>query len=373
MAEVRRDIADLKIALVHDALTVPAGAEKVLAELHKLFPHAPIYAPLYRPEKFPEYKDATVVTSSLNRFRFARNHHQMMIPLLPYYQEQFDLSEFDIVISDSSSTAKGVLTRPDTLHICYCHTPMRWAWMPYLDKRASSSWLRRLTAHYLRLWDVSSVNRVDAWLANSATIAGRIRKFYNRDAQVIYPPVEVGKAEANPEHENFYLTVGRLVEQKRVDIIIEGAKKAGVKLKIAGDGPQAAYLKKIAGKDKSIEFLGRVSNEVRDDLYKNCRAFIFASEEDAGIVPVEAMAYGKPVIAFGRGGGSETVLDGKTGVHFHDQTADSLAAAIVEFQNKSFDSEAIAKHAARFSSARFRDEMLSAVLDAYEAHKKRYK
>ncbi len=351
------NLEDLNLALVHDSLTVPAGAEKVLKEFHALAPQAPIFAPLYKPEKFPEYQQATVHTSGLNRWGFARNRHQLMIPLLAYFIEQFDLSSYDVVLSDSSSIAKGVLTRPETVHICYCHTPMRWAWMPYLDPRAASSLLRRVAAHYLRLWDVATVNRVDHWIANSHTTAARIKKFYNREATVIYPPVDIVHAKPTATHDDYYLTVGRLVYQKRIDIIIEAAKLSGMQLKIAGDGPERKTLEKIAGGAKNIEFLGFVSNHTRDTLYARCKAFIFVSEEDSGIVPIEAMAYGKPVIAFGRGGGSETVLDKKTGVHFSEQTAQSVMAAIKTFESMSFDTNVIAEHAQQFSSERFRREI----------------
>lgn len=366
------DISSFKVALVHDSLTVPAGGEQVLREFHELFPHAPIYTPLYKPEKFPEYKDATVITSRLNRWGFARNRHQMMIPLLPYFMEQFDLSEYDLVLSDSSAVAKGVLTRPETVHICYCHTPMRWAWMPYLDKRASSSLLRRLAAHYMRIWDVSAANRVTAWISNSNTTGARIKKFYDRVATTIYPPVHAADhAKPSHESEDFYLTVGRLIpgNYKRTDVIIEGAKKADVKLKIVGDGPLLPSLKAMAKGHKNIEFMGRVSNEVRDELYTKCKAFIFAAEEDAGIVPIEAMAYGKPVIAFGRGGASETVLDKKTGLHFSEQTPDSLALAIREFEELTFDPDEIAKHAQQFSATRFRKEILEFITKTLEEQK----
>ena len=241
----------LKLAIVHDKLTVPGGAEKVLDELHRLFPDAPIYTTLYRPEKFPQFATATIITSSLNRFAFVRNHHGLSFPFLPYFTEQLDLSAYDVVISSSSSNAHGVLTRPEALHICYCHTPMRWAWLPYLDGRASSSLIRRLAAHYLRLWDVGAANRVDYYIANSRTTASRIKKFYRREAAVIYPPVQTDKAVARSSHKGFYLTVGRLIpgSYKRTDIIIKAAKNADIHLKIVGDGPLLASLKKLAGND----------------------------------------------------------------------------------------------------------------------------
>jgi glycosyltransferase involved in cell wall biosynthesis len=358
-----KSLGDLKIALIHDSLTVPGGSEQVLLQLHQLFPNAPIYTPLYKRDKFPEFQEATVISSSLNRFGFARNHHQLMIPLLPYFMEQFDLSEFDVVISDSSAVAKGVLTRPETLHICYCHTPMRWAWMPYLDKRASASLLQRLAAHYLRIWDSASITRVDVWLANAKTSAARVKKFYKQEAEVIYPPVNVEGTVVSDTNDGYYLSVGRLVEQKRIDIIVEAAKKTGVKLKIAGTGPVLDKLKSLAGKSKNIEFLGFVSDKQRDELYQNCTAFLFASEEDAGIVPIEAMAYGKPVIAYGRGGASETVIDKKTGLHFQEQTVDSLVLALEEFSTLTFNAKEIGEHAQQFSAARFRHEMMKTITE----------
>ncbi len=357
MATSPKRLEDLPIALVHDSLTVPAGGEKVLKQFHTLVPQAPIYTPLYKPEKFPEYKDVRVHTSSLNRWSYARNHHQLMIPLLPYFVEQFDLSAYDVVLSDSSAVAKGVLTRPETIHVCYCHTPMRWAWMPYLDARSSSSFIRRLAAHYLRLWDSATTSRVDYWLANSQTTAGRIKKFYGREAAVIYPPVDVSHIEPVTENDGYFLSVGRLVYQKRIDVIIEAAKESGIQVKIAGDGPERKALEKLAAGAKNIEFLGFVTDEERNKLYAGCRAFLFVSEEDSGIVPIEAMAYGKPVLAYGRGGGSETVQDGKTGVHFQAQTATSLGEALEKMETLSFDAQAIARHAQQFSTERFQQEI----------------
>jgi glycosyltransferase involved in cell wall biosynthesis len=358
----------LKVALVHDALTVPGGAEKVLNELHQLFPNAPIYTPLYLPERFPEYKDAKVIPSPINRFSYLRNHHQIAFPLLPYAVEQFDLTEYDLVISDSSAAAKGILTRPETIHICYCHTPMRWAWMPQLDPRASSSWIRRLSAHYLRIWDAATVNRVDHWLANSHTTADRIRKFYNRESKVIYPPVAVDKNEVETKDGDYYLSVGRLVGQKRIDILIDAAIATQSKLKIIGDGPLKPEMIKRARGSNNIELLGRVDDATRNKLYAECRAFLFAAEEDAGIVPIEAMGFGKPVICYGRGGASETVIDGKTGLHFSHQSTDSLVAAIRQLESMSFDNQAIISHSEQFSPEKFR-EALMAEIHSIVSHK----
>lgn len=362
------NLSELKVALVHDSLTVPGGSEQVLFELHRLFPNAPIFTPLYKSENFPQFKDADIRVSGLNRWGYARNHHQVMIPLLPYFMEQFDLSEFDVVISDSSAVAKGAITSPDTLHICYCHTPMRWAWLPQVDKRASSSVIRRLASHYLRIWDSASAKRVDVWLANSQTSAKRVKKFYGQEAAVIYPPVHVEGIVPATSHNDFYLTVGRLIpnSNKKIDVIIDAAIKTGIKLKVVGTGPMLSELKARAKGHSKIEFLGYVSNEVRDSLYATCKAFIFASEEDAGIVPVEAMAYGKPVIAYGKGGAAETVIDGKTGLHFREQTADSLALAIEAARDMEFDAEAINRHASQFSATHFREKIIKEVAHQVE-------
>lgn len=348
---------DYSIALVHESLTIPGGAERVLLEFNRMFPQAPIYTPLYRPDTFAQFRDAKIITAWINRFAFIRNHHPIANPLLPYTFEQFNLAEYDIVLSSSTAAAKGVLTRPETIHICYCHAPMRWAWLPWLDPRASSSFIRRLSAHYLRLWDVASANRVDYWIANSQTTADRIKKFYRREAHIIYPPVDVDHITAGHESDDYYLVVGRLVEQKRVDIIIEAAKQTGKKLKIAGSGPMESALKAQAAGAATIEFLGFVSEAVKNELYARCRAFIFASEEDFGIVPIEAMAHGKPVICYGRGGASETVIDHETGIHFATQTAESLAQALAEFESLTFNPDRIATHAKQFSANRFRKQI----------------
>lgn len=364
----RIDLTGLEVALVHDSLTVPGGAEKVLLELHRLFPTAPIYTPLFRPEKLAEFRDADVRTSALNRWRWARNHHQIMIPLLPYFMEQFDLSSYDVVISDSSAVAKGAITPPETLHVCYCHTPMRWAWLPHLDKRASDSFIRRLAGHYLRVWDAATVSRVDVWLANSKTTAARIAKFYRREATVIYPPVDVEEISPSVGNDGYYLAVGRLIagNYKRTDLIIEACIKADVPLKVVGDGPMLPALKKLARGHPKVEFLGFVDQAKRDRLYAGCRAFLFAAEEDAGIVPIEAMAHGKPVICFDRGGAAETVLHGLTGIHFPTPTADSLALAIETAKKKSFDAKAIAAHAQTFSAGRFKREFLAQLATVVE-------
>jgi glycosyltransferase involved in cell wall biosynthesis len=359
---------ELKIAIVHENLTIRGGAEKVLFALHQMFPSATIYTPLCKPELFPELAKATIITAGINRFPFFRNRQQLLTPLMPYLVEQFDLSDYDLVISISMSAAKGALTRPETLHVCYCNTPMRWAWMPYLDPRASGSMIRRWSAHYLRMWDITSVPRVDTWIANSQTIAQRIRKFYKQDAVVIYPPVDMPTREMTDSKGDYFLTVGRLEDQKRVDLLIEATKLTGAQLKIAGSGGLKKALQSQAAGHENIEFLGFVSQDEKERLYQNCKAFLFASEEDFGIVPVEAMSYGKPVIAYGKGGAAETVIDQKTGLLFAEQTPQSLAAAIKDFDNHTFDATKIAVHAQQYSQAEFAQNMHHFLEKAWKEH-----
>ncbi len=362
------DLSSLKVALVHENLAVRGGAEKVLAEMHAMFPGAPIYTAFYKPELFPEFAKSTVIASGWNKWGFFRSRHQLLAPIIPYLFEQFDLSDFDLVISISTGGAKGVLTRPETLHVCYCNTPMRWAWLPHLDRRASGSPIRRWAAHYLRTWDSASVPRVDAWIGNSITIVNRIKKFYKVDAAVVYPPITVSAKEPSTENKGFYLTVSRLEDQKRIDVIVEAAKLTGAKLKVVGKGPLAGALQAQAAGHENIEFLGYVSEEHKNQLYRECKAFLFASEEDFGIVPVEAMSFGKPVIAYGKGGGAETVIDKKTGVHFAEQTPESLAEAMKSFDTMAFDATAIAKHAAQFSAEEFRTNLTHFLAKAWREH-----
>lgn len=363
-----KDLSELKVALVHENLASRGGAEKVLTEMRKLFPAAPIYTAFYKPELFPELAQATVIASGISRWGFFRNRHQLLAPIIPYLFEQFDLSDYDLVISISTGGAKGVLTRPETLHVCYCNTPMRWAWMPYLDRRASGSPIRRWAAHYLRIWDVASLPRVDAWIGNSVTIVNRIKKFYKVEAAVVYPPIAVSAKEPSTTDKGFYLTVSRLEDQKRIDVIVEAAKLAKVPLKVVGKGPLLSALQAQAAGHSNIEFLGYVSDEEKDRLYRDCKAFLFASEEDFGIVPVEAMSFGKPVIAYGKGGGSETVIDQKTGLHFTEQTPESLASTMKTFDTMTFDAAAIAKHAQQFSAEEFRANLTHFLQKAWRDH-----
>ncbi len=282
----------------------------------------------------------------------------------PIAIEQFDLSEYDIIISSSHAVAKGVLTNSNQLHICYCHTPLRYAWdlyHGYLSGAGLSKGIKgiiaRLILHYIRVWDVTTSNRVDYFIANSKYIARRIKKVYGRDSIVIYPPVDVDKFDVYTQKENYYLTASRMVSYKKIDLIVEAFSKIpDRKLVVIGDGPDFDKIKNKAG--KNIVFLGYQTFEVLKDYMQRAKAFVFAAEEDFGIVPVEAQACGTPVIAYGKGGSLETVIDGKTGIFFKEQTVESLLEAIKRFEQKedSFDTIEIRKNAERFSKERFMRE-----------------
>jgi glycosyltransferase involved in cell wall biosynthesis len=349
----------MKVALVHYWLVSMRGGEKVLEELCQLFPHADIFTHVYDPEAIsPIIKRHRVRTTFINSLPFARILYGRYLPLMPMALEQLDLRDYDLVISSESGPAKGVLTRPDALHICYCHTPMRYVWKMYLEYKGSvNPLLRPLVAWLtgsLRQWDQHSANRVDVFVANSENTRRQIRKYYGRDALVVYPPVDVNAfqpSERDPG--DFYLCVGQLVRYKRVDLAIQACNQLQRNLVIIGEGEEYKSLRSMAG--PTIRFLGRQDFDILREHYTTCRALLFPGEEDFGIVPLEAMATGKPVLAFGKGGALETVIESETGILFHEQTAECLSQAIVHFEQTEhlFDPIAISQHARQFSRANF--------------------
>lgn len=348
----------MKIAFVQDWLTGFAGGEQVLLALHEMYPDAPIYTSLYRPEKVPQFAKATVLPSYLQKIPGLASHHQLAIPLMPAAFESFDLKGFDVIVSVGGGLSKGVITHPGQRHISYCHTPIRYVWRLGGDVRSGGSWLREKVSHSLRLWDVVSAERVDQFVANSKTVAARIEKIYRQSSKVVYPPINVEKYELSTEEPgDYFITVSRLIMYKRLDIIIEACKKTKQPLKIVGNGPDKEKLMKLAEGAPWIQFMGRVSDAELKDLYAKARAFIFAAEEDFGIVPVEAMACGRPVIAYGRGGVTESVEEGATGAFFNEQTAESLAELLEKFAEKSYNSGYVRKQAERFNAERFKAEM----------------
>jgi glycosyltransferase involved in cell wall biosynthesis len=364
----------LKVALVHDYLNQYGGAERVLEVLHGMYPAAPIYTSMYAPRLMPPaYRRMDIRTSFMQRLPGVARHHQKYLLAYPLAFESFQLGGYDVVLSNSSAWSKGVITPPETLHVCYCLTPMRWAWSyrEYVDRERVDDTLRRvlpLAMHYLRLWDVAAAQRVDRFLAISRAVAARIRKYYGRDAEVIYPPVAVERFTPRPEPDDFFLIVSRLIPYKRVDLAVEAFNRLGPgwRLKIVGDGRDRAALQARA--KPNVEFLGRLPDDAVRDLMARCRAFLFPGLEDFGIAPVEAPAAGRPVVAYAGGGALDTVRDGETGVLFAPQTVEALAEAVRRCADLRWDPTAIRTHAERFSEARFERELSDYVERAWASH-----
>lgn len=369
----------LKVALVHDWLVNYGGAETWCELALDIYPDADIYTLVYDKKKLKgHFEKSRIYTSGVQKIPFATKLYTKLLSFMPAAFESFDFSGYDLVICSSSSCAKGVITPPSTAQVAYVHTPMRYAWDLFFDYRRRSGFLTRFFMDRwmpkIRLWDYVSAQRIDKVIANSKYIARRIKKFWNRDAQVIYSPVNERRfyPSANAvQKQDFYVFFSRLVQYKRADIAIEACASLGKKLVVIGGGPQEKALKKLAAANKNIIFAGRASDqEVRDYLYK-ARALIFCAEEDFGLTPLEAQACGTPVIAFGKGGATETVVENKTGVFFAEQTAESCAAAIYAFEKleaaKTFDSKKIAAHAKTFSRERFIKEFKAACQETIDA------
>ncbi len=368
----------MKVAIVHDYLNQYGGAERVLEAICELYPDAPIYTSIYDPEAvLHRFDHRTVITSFMQKFPGVMKHHQVYLPFYNYAFESFDLSQYDLVISSSSAWAKGVITGPDTLHICYCHTPMRFVWQ--YEDYAQRERLNRVAKAVLpivlnrvRLWDVNSSGRPDFYVANSQTVARRIAKFWGRDSVVINPPVETGQIPFdNSPRDDFYLWVGRLVPYKRADIVIEAFKHLDLPLKVVGTGRDLATLKKIAG--PKTEFLGYLPDDQVRYLYSRCRAFIQAGAEDFGITPIEAMAGGAPVIAIRQNGPAETVHEGENGLFFEEQTPEALAGAVRHFERQSnrFRPAAIRRYAQNFDRELFCRRFGEYVASRWDEHQGR--
>jgi glycosyltransferase involved in cell wall biosynthesis len=356
-----------RIAIVHDWLPEVGGAERVLGEILQMLPQAHLYSLVdFLPDSERAFlRGKKVRTSFLQSLPGARRFYRSYLPLMPLAIEHFDLAAYDLILSSSYAVAKGVITGPDQLHLCYCHSPPRYAWdlqEVYLRQSQRSSgikgFLARALLHYIRLWDYRTPNGVDAFAANSRFIQRRIWKVYRRRSRLIYPPVQVGGEEA-PQAEKprtYYLSLGRLVPYKRVDLLVETFRKhPGRQLQIIGDGPERVRLNKNL--PPNVRFLGRQPQRVVAEALRGAKALLFPAEEDFGLVPVEAQAAGTPVIAYARGGGSESVIEGLTGVLFHEQTAASLSAAIEQAEATEFDSAVLRQNAMRFSAGIFRSTL----------------
>jgi UDP-N-acetylmuramyl pentapeptide phosphotransferase/UDP-N-acetylglucosamine-1-phosphate transferase/glycosyltransferase involved in cell wall biosynthesis len=352
-----------RIAIVHDFLYVYAGAERVLEQMLAVYPEADLFSLFdFVPEGERGFlRNKSVRTSFIQNLPFARNHHRAYLPLMPLAIEQLDVSQYDLVISSSYVAAKGVLTRADQLHVCYCHTPVRFAWdmqKQYRLGRGLKLLATRLLLHYIRSWDVRSANGVDVFLTNSNYVGRRIDKIYRRRSKTLYPPVSVEQFQGggDPPREDFYLTVSRLVPYKRIELLAEAFTRMGDRsLVIIGDGPEMAAVRAAAG--PNVRVLGHQPDEVVRDYLSRARAFVFAAEEDFGIAPVEAQACGTPVICFGRGGVTESVCEGMSGVFFHEQSAEAVIDAVRRFEAAGpWDSNTIRASAERFTAVRFRKE-----------------
>lgn len=367
-------IRGVKVALVHDWLTVMGGAERVLESLLELYP-ADLFTLVKNTKNLKKtpFEEIEIRTSFIQKLPKSEKKYRSYLPLFPLAIEQFDLGVYDLIISSSHSIAKGVLTHADQMHICYCHTPMRYAWdlyQQYLKEVRLKSGVKGMMAkcflHYLRMWDAYSSARVNAYLANSRYVARRIKQLYNQKAEVVYPPVDLNFYSLKEEKEQYYLTISRMVPYKKMDLIVEAfAAMPDKKLVVIGDGPEE---EKVKGKaTKNIEILPFQEREELRKYLQNAKAFVFASIEDFGILPVEAQGCGTPVIALGKGGALETVIQNKTGIFFPDQTVSSLREAIQKFEKESFDPQTIRLHAEQFREEVFKEKFQASVRLKYEA------
>jgi len=362
----------LKVALVHDWLNQMGGAEVVLEALVEMYPQAPIHTSIYWPQAMPqEYRSWNIHTSFLDKLPFVKRYHQLFLPLYPLAFENFDFTGYDLVISNKSGFCHGVITSPDTLHICYCLTPTRFLWdYTAYAQRERLRGLARLALppflNYLRLWDRAAADRVDHFIAISRTVQRRIAKHYRRDSAIIYPPVDTTKFVPSDSHDDYFLIVSRLIPYKRIDLAVRAFNDLGLPLMIIGDGRDRDSLQALA--KANIEFLGRVPDGKIGDYFARCRAFILPGQEDFCIAPVEAQAAGRPVIAYAAGGVLDTVSEGVTGTFFHEQTSEALIEVIKEFDETAYDPAAIRRHAERFDRQVFKERLSEFIGEKYAEH-----
>ncbi len=362
----------LRVAIVHYWFLNRRGGERVVEAMAQMFPNADLFFLVADSEKFPDsLQNRSIKTSFLQSLPGSRRWHRQLLPLYPLALEQFDLREYDLVLSSESGPAKGVLTNAHTCHVCYCHSPMRYLWdfyHGYRNGRGMGAVARpvfSLACHYLRLWDAASAQRVDYFVANSRNVAARIRKHYRRESAVIPPPVNVHAGYLASRVDDYCLCVGQLVDYKRVDLAIEVCNRLGRRLHIVGEGEEYQRLRRLAG--PTIVFCGALSDDELREQYAHCRALLFPGEEDFGMVPVEAMSFGRPVIAYDRGGATETVsgfypdhsasAGGSSGVFFREQTTESLLEAILALEGaeNEFSPFLIKQSVERFDEAHFRN------------------
>jgi glycosyltransferase involved in cell wall biosynthesis len=355
----------MPLALVHDWLNQRGGAEDVLEALVALFPRAPLYTSIYWRAGMPAgYTTWDIRTTWMDRLPGIYRHHQPYLPLYPMAFGRLDLSSYRMVLSNKSGFCHGVRTGADTVHICYCLTPTRYVWQydAYAAREALPPAARRVLKPLigrLRRWDYAVAQRVDHFIAISSEIQTRIRRYYHRDSTIVYPPVDISQFSPARRHDDFFLFVGRLVPYRRIDLAVHAFNQLGLPLVIAGDGRDREALESIAG--PTITFLGYVSDAERADLMARCRAYVLPASEDFAIAPVQAMAAGRPVIAHASGGALDTVIPGRTGLHFEALTPKSLAATVRQFDATQFDPESIRRHAEQFDKSVFECKLREAV------------
>lgn len=360
----------MKIALVHDYLSQDGGAEQVLRAFHEVYPDAPIFVLFHDQKKISEFSGLDVRESFFRFLPFGKTKYQWYLPLMPLATERHNLHEFDVVLSSTSAFAKGVLTRPETLHISYCHTPTRYLWTDTHEYIADLkySWFVKMLLprliHKMRLWDKMSVDRVDYFIANSRTVAQRIAKYYRKESDVIYPPVTLPPWVPKETSGDYFISGGRLVPYKRFDILVSAFNRSGLPLVIFGDGPELKRLKEAAR--SNITFVGRVSDEEKFLLLRNARAFIHPQVEDLGITPLESMAVGTPVLAYGVGGVTETVIPGVTGEFFMEQSWEAVFDMVLQFDPNKYDADVIRARAEQFATERFKQRIAQYVSDRYD-------
>lgn len=356
----------MKIALVYDRVNKWGGAERVLLALHELFPEAPLFTSVYNPQTAGWASVFDIRTSFLERFPFAKHSHESYAPLMPLAFESFSFDEYDLVISVTSEAAKGIITKPHTKHICYCLTPTRYLWSGYdmYFHNQALKYSAQPVISYLREWDLVAATRPDVYVAISGEVQKRIKTYYNRDASIIYPPLTLNSQHVtrNTKHGNkndYFLIVSRLVPYKRIDIAIEACNRLGLPLKIIGSGVEENQLKKLAG--KTVEFLGHLTDSEVVDYYSNCRAFLFPGFEDFGLTMAEAQSFGKPVIAYKKGGALEIIVEGKTGLFFTPQTTAALLKTLHQFDKLQVNPDDCIQQSEKFSKDRFKKAFRSLI------------
>ena len=353
----------MKIAVVHDYFTQLGGAEKVAEELYKMLPSADLYATVALKDKMPEsLRDVQIGTSWMQHLPAMRRFYRLYFPLYPFGVNSLDLSQYELVVSSSSGYVKGVRVAPDAIHVCYCHTPMRWVWSfdSYSSRESFGGGIRALLPtiiRRLRNWDEAAARQPDHFVANSRTIAARILRAYGRHAEVIAPPIDTGRFSMSAVVEDYYVVLARLVPYKRIDLAVEACTRLGRRLIVIGSGTAQEALARDAG--PTVQFVGRISDSEVERYVSSCRALLFPGEEDFGMAPVEVAAAGRPTIAYGQGGALETIIEDLTGVFFREQTSESLMEAILRFENQTWDASVIREHAQGFSTEAFQKKFLS--------------